>query len=87
MSHYEALGLGTSAGNDQVKKAFRKLALRWHPDKNPDDRENAEVKFNQEDCPGVCRYAVLSDSVKGGAFSAQPLSVITSYVQSLAPIK
>ena len=69
MSHYEALGLGTSAGNDQVKKAFRKLALRWHPDKNPDDRENAEVKFKKI----AQAYAVLSDSVKRRQYDAELL--------------
>jgi molecular chaperone DnaJ len=44
--YYAVLGVGRTAGPDDIKKAFRALALRWHPDKNPGDAE-AERRFRE----------------------------------------
>ena len=55
---YEVLGLEKSASADQVKSAYRKAALRHHPDKaSPDDKEEAHKKFQEV----AFAYAVLSD--------------------------
>ncbi len=57
--YYEVLGIQKGASTDEVKKAYRKMALKYHPDKNPDDRE-AETKFKE----AAEAYEVLSDQNK-----------------------
>ena len=54
--YYEVLGVDKSANKDEIKKAYRKLALKYHPDKNKGDK-SAEEKFKE----GSEAYHVLSD--------------------------
>lgn len=58
--YYETLGLNKNASEVEVKKAYRQLALKWHPDKNPEKKDEAEAKFKQI---GEA-YFVLSDTKK-----------------------
>ncbi|EDL75410.1 rCG23817, isoform CRA_a [Rattus norvegicus] len=59
-SYYEILDVPRSASPDDIKKAYRKKALQWHPDKNPDNKEFAEKKFKEV----AEAYEVLSDKHK-----------------------
>lgn len=61
--YYEVLGVGRSASEEEVKRAYRKLAVKFHPDKNPDD-PHAEEKFKEI---GEA-YDVLMDSDKRAAY-------------------
>jgi curved DNA-binding protein CbpA len=47
IDYYEKLGIDKSATKDQIKKAYRKLALKAHPDNNPDNKEGAETEFKK----------------------------------------
>lgn len=57
--YYEVLGVQKGAGTDEIKKAYRKLAMQFHPDRNPGDKE-AETKFKE----AAEAYEVLSDEQK-----------------------
>jgi len=58
--YYEVLGVTRTAAVDEIKSAYRKAALLWHPDRNPANKSEAEVKFRE--CTEA--YSVLSDAQK-----------------------
>ena len=58
--YYEVLGVARTAAVDEIKSAYRKAALKWHPDRSPENKSEAEVKFRE--CTEA--YSVLSDAQK-----------------------
>ena len=58
--YYEVLGVSRTAAVEEIKGAYRKAALKWHPDRSPENKSEAEVKFRE--CTEA--YSVLSDPQK-----------------------
>ena len=61
--YYQTLGLQKNSSDAEIKKAYRKLAMKYHPDRNPDDK-SAEIKFKE----AKEAYEVLSDNQKRAAY-------------------
>ena len=57
---YEVLGVDRNADSNAIKKAYRKLSLKYHPDKNPNNKEAAEEVFKKVSFA----YGILSDEKK-----------------------
>jgi len=61
--YYEVLGVNRDASDEDIKKAYRKLAMKWHPDRNPDNPK-AEEKFKE----AKQAYEILSEASKRSAY-------------------
>ena len=61
--YYEVLGVSQSATGPELKKAFKKLAMKYHPDRNPDDPD-ADKKFKE----AAEAYEILSNKEKKAAY-------------------
>ncbi|XP_010264628.1 PREDICTED: dnaJ homolog subfamily B member 13-like [Nelumbo nucifera] len=64
VDYYKVLQVDRNAKEDDLKKAYRKLAMKWHPDKNPNNKKEAEAKFKQISEA----YDVLSDPQKRAVY-------------------
>ena len=64
--YYKTLGISRSASAREIKRAYHKLAAEHHPDKNPDDKEGAEMRFKAV----ASAYEVLSDEDKRKKYDA-----------------
>jgi molecular chaperone DnaJ len=62
--YYKLLGVDRNASDEEIKKSYRKLAMKYHPDRNKDDPQKAEAKFKQI----KEAYEVLSDAKKRAAY-------------------
>src|SRR6202140_5694201 len=58
--YYEVLGVTRTATVEEIKAAYRKCALKWHPDRHPEDKAEGEVEFRES----TEAYSVLSDAQK-----------------------
>ena len=75
MTYYELFGVSKDASEDQIKKAYKKLAFQFHPDRNSDPGANAKFQELNE------ANEVLSDSAKRQMYDAQLSGVNTNTVQ------
>ena len=62
--YYEFLGVARDASGDQIKSAYSKAALKWHPDRNPENKQDAEENFRR----ASEAYSVLSDPQKRSVY-------------------
>ncbi|KAI0987903.1 hypothetical protein GJ496_000413 [Pomphorhynchus laevis] len=67
---YKILGVPRNASQEDIKKAYRKLALKWHPDKNPTNQQEASTKFKEI----TAAYEILSDSNKRVIYDSQGMN-------------
>ena len=92
--YYEVLGVGRNATKDEIKKAYRKLAMQYHPDRNPDDK-SAEEKFKE----AAEAYEILShddkrnnydrfghEGVRGSTFGSQGFSSVNDIFSHFSDI-
>jgi len=73
-NYYKTLGVERNASAQEIKKAYRKLAVKWHPDKHKDDKKEAEEKFKEI---GEA-YSVLSDPKKKQIYDLHGEDGVTS---------
>ena len=71
-SHYATLGVECDASTADIRKAYRALALKWHPDKNPEARAEAERRFVQISAA----YEVLADEHKRLAYDRGGMEMV-----------
>ncbi|XP_039057709.1 dnaJ homolog subfamily B member 4-like [Hibiscus syriacus] len=76
VDYYNVLKVDRTATEDDLKKAYRKLAMKWHPDKNPNNKKEAEANFKQiseayEASLSFILFQVLSDPQKRAIYNQQ----------------
>ena len=84
--YYAVLGVSKEATPEEIRKAYKKLAIKWHPDKHVDDKKEAEEKFKE--IAGA--YSVLSDPEKKREYDTGGMSlktgVFSSSISSATPV-
>lgn len=69
VDYYKILQVDKNVKDEDLKKAYRKLAMKWHPDKNPTNKKDAETKFKQISEAYEVFFSFVMGSVKFSAFT------------------
>ena len=80
-NYYQILGVNQDANAEEIKKAFRRLAMRYHPDRNPENTEEAGKKFKEINEA----YEVLGDEHKRWQYDR--LTSLSSYPRRTMPVE
>src|SRR5438552_16424456 len=78
--YYEVLGVNRDAAEEEIKKAYRKLAMKHHPDRNPDSKDGEE-KFKE----AKEAYEVLTDGEKRRAYDAYGHAGVHPHMGGMGP--
>jgi len=70
---YEILGIERAASADEIKSAYRKAALKWHPDRNPTKKQEAEEKFRE----ATEAYSILSEAMQ---VNGNSIKILKAYI-------
>src|SRR5258706_4286418 len=78
--YYEVLGVNRDAAEEDIRKAYRKLAMKFHPDRNPDSKDTEE-KFKE----AKEAYEVLSEGEKRRAYDAYRHAGVNPQIAGMGP--
>src|SRR5206468_12815468 len=78
--YYEVLGVNRDASDEEIKKAYRKLAMKFHPDRNPDSKDSEE-KFKE----AKEAYEMLTDAEKRRAYDAYGHAGVNPQMGGMGP--
>ena len=78
---YETLKVQRTATDNEIKKSYRKLAMKYHPDRNPKNKEQAESKFKEISAA----YEILSDKEKRKTYDLHGLDAVQQGADGINP--
>ena len=85
--YYKILGVEKNASEDDIKKAYRKLVMKWHPDRHVNDGEKEKKEAEEKFKEIAEAYDVLSDKEKRAQYDNPPRNDWESFFEGMNPFK